>query len=54
MGASEIVLNSGTSMVAVNAIGIAVDDTVHFLTHYYREMRRLKNQNQAIEAAILH
>ncbi len=54
MGASGIFLNTGTSMVAVIAIGIAVDDTVHFLTRYYREMRRLKNQNMAIEAAILH
>ncbi len=54
MGASGIFLNTGTSMVAVIAIGIAVDDTVHFLTRYYKEMRRLKDKNKAVEATVLH
>ncbi|MDM8541080.1 MMPL family transporter [Desulfococcaceae bacterium HSG9] len=54
MGVLGIFLNTGTSMVAVIAIGIAVDDTVHFMTRYSKEMRRLQNQDKAIEACIHH
>ena len=54
MGLSGISLNPGTSMVAVIAIGIAVDDTIHFMARYYSEMRRLKNRDQAIETSIHH
>jgi len=54
MGALGIFLNTGTSMVAVIAIGIAMDDTVHFMTRYNMEMRRLQNRDQATEACIHH
>ncbi|MCP4404386.1 MAG: MMPL family transporter [bacterium] len=52
MGVLGFVLEIGTSMVAVIAIGIAVDDTIHFMTRYHAAMRRLQNQDQAIEACI--
>ncbi len=54
MGLLGIFLNTATSMVAVIAIGIAVDDTIHFMARYHKEMRRLQDQDQAIEACIHH
>lgn len=33
---AKIDLNIGSSLVASVCLGIAVDDTIHFLTHYYR------------------
>ena len=38
MGATGIALNTGTALISSVAIGIAVDNTVHFLTQY--QMRR--------------
>ncbi len=52
MGLIGIPLNVGTAMVADIAIGIAVDDTIHFMTRYNREMRLLQNREQAVEACI--
>lgn len=52
MGIFGIPLNIGTAMVAAIAIGIAVDDTLHFMTRYNREMLRLKDQNKAMEVCI--
>lgn len=52
MGVLGFKLDIGTSMVAVVAIGIAVDDTIHFMTRYYSTMRRLQDQNLAMEACI--
>jgi predicted RND superfamily exporter protein/CRP-like cAMP-binding protein len=52
MGVMDLPLNTGTSMVAAIAIGIAVDDTIHFMTRYNKEMRELQNQNKAMEVCI--
>ena len=52
MGLAGIPLNIGTAMVAAVAIGIAVDDTLHFMTRYNKEMLRLKDQEQAMEVCI--
>ncbi|MCK5099047.1 MAG: MMPL family transporter, partial [Desulfobacteraceae bacterium] len=52
MGIFDIPLNVGTAMVAAIAIGIAVDDTVHFMTRYNREMRTLQDQKQAINKCL--
>ncbi|MCI5146177.1 MAG: hypothetical protein D3923_11765 [Candidatus Electrothrix sp. AR3] len=54
MGFFKIPLGPGSAMVAAIAIGIAVDDTIHFLTCYQREMTRLQNQDQAVAACIHH
>lgn len=52
MGVFGIPLNVGTAMVAAIAIGIAVDDTLHFMIRYNKEMLRLKDQHKAMEVCI--
>lgn len=47
-----IPLNIGSCMVAAMAIGIAVDDTIHLMTRYNREMRDLQDQQKAVEVCI--
>ena len=37
MGAFGIPLDTGTSLIAAVALGIAVDDTIHFLTEYQKQ-----------------
>ncbi len=54
MGLFRIPLAPGSAMVAAIAIGTAVDDTIHFLTCYQREMIRLQNQEQVVAACIRH
>jgi len=48
MGVAGITLNISTSMIAVIAIGIAVDDTIHYLTAFNGELRRTGDQRQAV------
>jgi predicted RND superfamily exporter protein len=52
MGIMDVPLNVGTAMVAVIAIGIAVDDTLHFMARYNSNLRRFKDQNQAMAQCI--
>ena len=52
MGIFSIPLNIGTAMVAAIAIGISVDDTIHFMIRFNNEMHRLKNQEQAMRLCI--
>ena len=47
MGFLGIPLNVGTSMIAAIALGIAVDDTVHFMVHYSRELNEVHDQEAA-------
>jgi len=54
MGAMGITLNFATVMITSIAIGIAVDDTIHFLVRYRRELRSDPDQEKAIENTILH
>lgn len=54
MGAVGISLNFATVMITSIAIGIAVDDTIHFLVRYRRELRTDPDRHQAIENTILH
>lgn len=39
MGILDVPLNPGTAMIATIALGIAVDDTVHHVVTYWRELR---------------
>ena len=48
MGLFSIPLNVGTAMVAVIAIGISIDDTIHLMTRYNTEMHKAKDQQQAL------
>ncbi len=52
MGYMEIPLNIGTTMAAAIAIGIAVDDTLHFMLRYNRELKARKSHNSAMEHTI--
>jgi len=52
MGLFNFPLNVGTAMVADIAIGIAVDDTIHFMTRYNSEMRTLQNRELAVAACV--
>ncbi|MCX7816222.1 MAG: efflux RND transporter permease subunit [Syntrophales bacterium] len=52
MGIFDIPLNVGTAMVACISIGIAVDDTMHLMSRYNSEMRRLQNNIEAIKTVL--
>jgi len=49
MGLAKIPINLATCMVPSIAIGIAVDDTIHFLNRYKRERKSSKNTFEACE-----
>jgi len=46
MGWSGITLNTGTVMVASVALGIAVDDTIHFISRFRKELKSNKSPVQ--------
>jgi hypothetical protein len=52
MGIFHISLYIGTCMVAAIAIGISVDDTIHFMTRFNKEMRELQDRESAVGAVI--
>ena len=52
MGYAGIPLNIGTTMAAAIAIGIAVDDTLHFMLRYNQELRTSKSQTLAMQNTI--
>lgn len=51
MGWSGITLNISTCMIAVIAIGIAVDDTIHYLSEFGRATRATGSEERAIVGA---
>ena len=48
MGWTGITLNISTSMIAVIAIGIAVDDTIHYFSEFNVQLRATGDQERAI------
>jgi predicted RND superfamily exporter protein len=48
MGWAGIPLNVSTSMIAVIAIGIAVDDTIHYLSEFNARVRATGDQEKAV------
>jgi predicted RND superfamily exporter protein len=48
MGWTGIALNISTSMIAVIAIGIAVDDTIHYFSEFNVQLRSTGDQERAI------
>jgi hypothetical protein len=52
MGLTGVALNPGTCMVAVIAIGLALDDTIHLMTRYNRDMHRLRDEDAALDACV--
>ena len=52
MGIAEIPLNIGTTMAAAIAIGIAVDDTMHFMLRYNQELKTKRSKYAAMYETI--
>ena len=52
MGYAGIPLNIGTTMASAIAMGIAVDDTLHFMLRYNQELRTSKSQALAMQKTI--
>ncbi len=53
MGLLGIPLNTATALIAAVAIGIAVDDTIHFLHHYNKMRRQGNSASIAVERTML-
>ncbi|MCW8826977.1 MAG: efflux RND transporter permease subunit [Gammaproteobacteria bacterium] len=53
-GWAGIALDTDTLLVMPLAIGIAVDDSIHFLTHYRTELLSGKNSKEAIRSSLTH
>jgi predicted RND superfamily exporter protein len=52
LGLTGVTLNATTGLVACLALGIAVDDTIHYFTRFSREARRLASEEQATFSAL--
>ena len=52
MGYAGIPLNIGTTMAAAIAIGIAVDDTLHFMLRYNQELKSSRHQVTAMQSTL--
>jgi predicted RND superfamily exporter protein len=52
LGALDITLNPTTSLIACIVLGIAVDDTIHFLTRFNHDARAKANEKAAIKSAL--
>ena len=52
MGLLDIPLNPGTAMVAVIAVGIAIDGTIHLLAHYNELCRTTADYEGAVYQAV--
>ena len=53
MGWFDIPLNAGTCMVAAISLGIAVDDTLHLMVRYNREMKVSGEQSDRVLSTVL-
>lgn len=47
LGATGIPLNLGTSLIAPMALGISIDDTIHYMSHFRDHAKRLANEKLA-------
>ncbi|MFT5466228.1 MAG: putative RND superfamily exporter protein [Verrucomicrobiales bacterium] len=52
MGLFGIHLSPGTFPVAMIAFGIAVDDTIHFMVRYYKELKTSSTETTAVKASV--
>ncbi|WP_022668833.1 efflux RND transporter permease subunit [Desulfospira joergensenii] len=53
MGVAGVPLNAATSLIAAIALGIAVDDTIHFLTAFKKNVKKNIPISKAINMVIL-
>ena len=54
LGWCEIPVDIGSVMTASVALGVAVDDTLHFLTHFQRSLHAGLNRREAVSQACRH
>ena len=54
LGFSGITLNIVTGLIACLVLGIAVDDTIHFLAHFNRASKNLADENRGVVEALRH
>jgi|SRR5690606_27140416 len=54
MGLLGITLDADTLLIAPVIIGVAVDDTIHFMTTYRVELTRTRNMQQALANTLNH
>lgn len=54
MGLTGVSLNVGTCMIAAITLGIAIDDTLHLLVRFNRELKKTKEEVPAIRSALVH
>jgi predicted RND superfamily exporter protein len=52
MGLLGVPLDTDTLLIAPIILGIAVDDTIHFMTHYRVELSKTGSIAEALESAI--
>jgi predicted RND superfamily exporter protein len=52
MGYARIPLDTGTTLVAVIALGVCVDHTMHFMVRYNQNLKRISDERTAIAATI--
>lgn len=52
MGFAGIPLDTSTAMIAAIALGICIDDTMHFMARYHQRTRASTDQTQAIKDTI--
>ena len=52
MGYFSFPLNIGTAIIAAIAIGIVVDDTIHYVSHFQTARRRTTNAAEAAQEAL--
>jgi len=52
LGWSNIMLNIGTSVIAAIALGIAVDNTIHYMVRFNRELQVTYDQERSLQTAL--
>ncbi|MBW1789407.1 MAG: MMPL family transporter [Deltaproteobacteria bacterium] len=52
MGWAGVPLSTATSLIASIAIGLAVDDTIHYLVSYNREFKKDLDKERALQATV--
>jgi hydrophobe/amphiphile efflux-3 (HAE3) family protein len=52
LGWSNIMLNIGTSVIAAIALGIAVDNTIHYMVRFNRELQVTYDERRSLAAAL--
>jgi predicted RND superfamily exporter protein len=52
LGWTGVMLNIGTSIIAAIALGIAVDNTIHFMVRFNRELQVTYDQERSLETAL--